>query len=62
MKIKFNGHDDLFDYSQLSKNPTDDAPDMVAMLAVHENPLSNGMAKAEAVANPLRGGYGSYGY
>lgn len=53
----------LTSYSQLAKNPDDDAPDMVSMLAVHENPLSSGIAKAEAVANPFRtGGYGNYGY
>lgn len=50
----------LCSYSQLSKNSTDDAPDMVAMLAVHENPLSGGIARVEAVQNPFRGGY--YGY
>ena len=27
-------------YSQLGKNATDDAPDMVTMLAIHENPLT----------------------
>ena len=47
-------------YSQLSKNPDDDAPDMVAMLAVHET-KSFGVAKAEAVQNPMRSG-GYYGY
>lgn len=31
---KFMSH--LTSYSQLSKNPTDDAPDMVTMLAIHE--------------------------
>ena len=44
-------------YSQLAKNPNDDAPDMVSMLAVHES-QGGGVAKAEAVANPFRGGYG----
>lgn len=52
----------LCSYSQLSKNPTDDAPDMVSMLAVHENPIGQGYGTVEAVQNPFRtGGYG-YGY
>ncbi len=51
----------LCSYSQLSKNPHDDAPDMISMLAVHET-QENNMGTAEAVHNPFRtGGYG-YGF
>jgi hypothetical protein len=32
-------------YSQLAKNPHDDAPDMVAMLAIRENTQQNGTAE-----------------
>lgn len=46
----------LCSYSQLSKNTTDDAPDMVAMLAVHESNVYQS-SRAEAVKNPFRGGY-----
>lgn len=46
----------LCSWSQLSKNPYDDAPDMVSMLAVRENPLMGGMAKVSAVQNPFRRG------
>lgn len=48
-------------YSQLAKNPNDDAPDMVSMLAVHES-QGGGMAKVEAAANPFRTGGYSYGH
>jgi predicted phage terminase large subunit-like protein len=41
-------------YSQLAKNPSDDAPDMMAMLAVRENPLVKGLATVQAVNNPFR--------
>ena len=46
----------LCSWSQLSKNPYDDAPDMISMLAVRENPLMGGMAKVSAVQNPFRRG------
>ena len=35
-------------YSQLAKNPHDDAPDMVSMLAVHES----GTGKTEVRVRP----------
>lgn len=48
-------------YSQLSKNPNDDAPDMISMLAVHET-RGQTHGTVQAVQNPFRtGGYG-YGY
>lgn len=51
----------LCSYSQLSKNPTDDAPDMVSMLAVHET-AGQAYGTVQAIQNPFRtGGYG-YGY
>lgn len=43
-------------YSQLSKNKDDDAPDMVSMLAVHQNPILGGVSKVEAATNPFRSG------
>lgn len=51
----FMGH--LCSYSQLSKNSHDDAPDMISMLAIKENPISQeGNNTVEAVFNPFRGG------
>lgn len=48
-------------YSQLSKNPHDDAPDMISMLAVHET-AGQTYGTVQAVQNPFRtGGYG-YGF
>lgn len=48
-------------YSQLSKNPNDDAPDMISMLAVHET-AGQEFGIVKAVQNPFRtGGYG-YGF
>lgn len=43
----------LCSYSQLSKNPHDDAPDMVTMLAIDKNPLVQ-KNTVEAVENPFR--------
>ena len=37
-------------YSQLGKNPHDDAPDMIAMLAVHEN---TGSVRTEIFSSPF---------
>lgn len=44
----------LCSYSQLAKNPNDDAPDMVSMLAVRMGPVLGGENKVEAVRNPFR--------
>ena len=41
----------LCSYSQLGKNPHDDAPDMVAMLAVHENV---GSVRTVIIDSPMR--------
>ena len=43
----------LCSYSQLSKNPHDDAPDMVTMLAIDKNPLTTKNI-VQAIENPLR--------
>ena len=43
----------LCSYSQLSKNPHDDAPDMVTMLAIDKNPLVQ-KNTVEAIENPFR--------
>lgn len=46
----------LCGYSQLSKNTHDDAPDMVSMLAVDQNPVLGSVSRVEAIRNPLRSG------
>lgn len=48
-------------YSQLSKNPTDDAPDMVSMLAVHET-AGQTYGTVQAVQSPFRTGGYRYGF
>ncbi len=42
----------LCSYSQLSKNPHDDAPDMISMLAVHET-QGNSIRQARIISSPI---------
>lgn len=51
----------LLTYSVVGKNPHDDVPDGLANFALYVTRGSR-VAKAEAIQNPFRGGYGHVGY